>query len=56
MDIAKPVRWSINVGLILATLGVLGAVTAELKNEVVDLQRHGMVSLLDFNRRPIRRR
>lgn len=51
MDIGRLVGMLIKVGLWLAALGLLVAVTREVKREAMDTARHGMVSLSAFNRR-----
>lgn len=50
-DIGKIIGWTIKLGLLLATMGQLPAAIHFLKNEVVQSQKTGLVSLGTFNRR-----
>lgn len=51
MDIGKFIGWLIAVGLILATFGTLGEVTAALRDQAVRDCRHGMIHLRTLNER-----
>lgn len=56
MDIGRLINKILTVGMALAAMGILYKVTCAIRDEVIDMQRHGTVSLGAFNRRLERRR
>lgn len=54
MEIGKFIAYLITIGIALGALGTLGEVTHELRDKAGEAQKHGMISLGQFNRRLIR--